>query len=138
MGYLADVRRLESLQRRWTREIVGIERLDYVSRLRAVGLFSVQGRLLRADMIKIWKSFKSEIDVGLSEVFEMARSVGTRGHPLKMSIPVCRGEVLRRSFAVRRVMLWNSLPGDVVGASSVVSFKRLLDVVLGDRLFEVS
>ena len=77
VGYLQDVRRLESLQRRWTREIEGLGGLSYVSRLKEVGLYSVCGRLLRLDVVKIWKSFYS--DVGLSEVFEMARSVGTRG-----------------------------------------------------------
>ena len=120
-----------------SREIAGIEGLDYVARLKAIGLYSVQGRLLRTDIIKIWKSFRSEIDVGLSDLFEMARNVGTRGHSLKLSIPVCRSEVLRRSFAVRRVMLWNSLPREVVDSPSLDSFKRRLDVFLGDRLFEV-
>ena len=138
VGYLGDVRRLESLQRRWNREIDGIGNLEYVFRLKAIGLYSVQGRLLRSDLIKIWKSFNSEIDVGLSELFEMAANVGTRGHYLKMSIPICRSEVLRRSFAVRRVMLWNSLPADLVGVSSLGSFKGGLDVFLAERLFEVS
>ena len=49
-------------------------------------LYSDCGRLLRFDVVKICKSFYS--DVGLSEMFEMARSVGTRGHSLKMSVPV--------------------------------------------------
>merc|ERR1719452_348176 len=57
VGYLRDVRRLESLQRRWTREIEGLGGLSYVSRLKEVGLYSVCGRLLRLDVVKIWKSF---------------------------------------------------------------------------------
>ena len=134
VGYLRDVRRLESLQRRWTREIEGLGGLSYVSRLKEVGLYSVCGRLLRLDVVKIWKSFYS--DVGLSEVFEMARSVGTRGHSLKMSVPVCRSEIRRRTFAVRRVLLWNSLPADVVETTSLSTFKRRLDQFLGERLYE--
>ena len=63
VAYLEDVRRLESLQRRWTREISGVEALEYVARLKAIGLYSIQGRLLRADMVKIWKSFNGDIDV---------------------------------------------------------------------------
>ena len=77
--------------------------LSYVSRLKEVGLYSVCGRLLRLDVVKIWKSFYS--DVGLSEVFEMAMFVDTRGHYLKMSVPVCRYEMRRRAFGVRRVFL---------------------------------
>ena len=138
VGYLEDVRRLESLQRRWTKEISGVEALEYVARLKAIGLYSIQGRLLRADLVKIWKSFNGDIDVGISELFEMAQNVGTRGHSLKMSIPICRSEVMRRSFGVRRVTLWNSLPSGVIEALSVTTFKRLLDDFLGDTLFRVS
>ena len=138
VGYLEDVRRLESVQRRWTREIDGLAGLDYVTRLKTIGLYSIQGRLMRADMIKIWKAFNGEVDAGVKDMFEMAQSIGTRGHSLKMSIPVCRSEMLRRSFAVRRVILWNSLPFSVVEATSVCTFKGRLDEFLGERLFEVS
>ena len=77
--------------------------------------------MLRLDVVKIWKSFYS--DVGLLEVFEMARSVGTRGHSLKMSVPVYRSEIRRRTFGVRHVFLWNSLPADVVETTSLSTFK---------------
>ena len=110
VGYLRDIRRLESLQRRWTREIQGMGSLDYVSRLRSLGLFSIKGRLLRMDLIKVWKCFHMEVDLGLSGVFELARDVGTRGHAYKLSIPVCRSELGRRTFGVRVVRKWNSLP----------------------------
>ena len=137
VGYLGDVRKLESLQRRWTREIDGLSGLDYISRLKDLGLFSVYGRLLRLDLIKIWRAFNSEVDVGLSGLFEMAVSVGTRGHSFKMSIPVCRTEIRRRSFGVRRVLVWNGLPSEVVEAPSVTCFKRRLDASLGDVLYSL-
>ena len=97
-------------------------------------MYSVCGRLLRLDVVKIWKSFYS--DVGLSEVFEMARSVGNRGHSLKMSVPVCRSEMRRRTFGVMRVFLWNSLSADLVHTTSLTTFKRRLDQLLGERLYE--
>ena len=34
VGYLEDERRIERLQRKWTREIDGLTGLDYVSRLK--------------------------------------------------------------------------------------------------------
>ena len=63
-------------------------------------LYSDCGRLLRFDVVKICKSFYS--DVGLSEVFEVARSVGTR---FKISVPVFSSEMRRRTLVVRRVFL---------------------------------
>ena len=91
------------MQRSWTREIEGWAELCYVFRLKQVGLYSVCGRLLRLDVVKIWKSFYS--NVGLSEVFGMARFVGTSGHSPKMSVPMCRSEIRRRALGVRRVFL---------------------------------
>ena len=63
VGYLEDERRIERLQRKWTREIDGLTGLDYVSRLKKIGLYSIKGRLLRIDLIQIWKAFHSDVDV---------------------------------------------------------------------------
>ena len=137
VGYLQDVRRLESLQRRWTREIAGMSRLSYESRLREIGMFSIRGRLMRLDLIKVWKSFNAEIDVGLSQVFERARYARTRGHRYKLVVPSCRSDLKRRMFAVRCVNAWNALPGSVVEASTLTRLKTGVDVFLGDLLFAV-
>ena len=135
VGYLGDARKLERLQRRWTKEIHDMERLDYPTRLRRLSLFSIHGRLLRKDLIKVWKAF-NEHDVGLSDLFEMARDGRTRGHRFKMSIPVCRGDLRRRFFSVRVVSDWNSLPAEVVESQTVETFKGRLQGFLGDRLYE--
>jgi len=137
VGYLVDLRRLESLQRRWTREVTVLGSLDYVSRLRELGLYSVSGRLLRADLIKVWKILRSGEDSDLAVLFEMAHSSRTRGHSLKLAVPVCRTDVLRRFLGVRRVFLWNALPAEIIECDSLTVFKRGLDRVLGDKLFEV-
>ena len=135
-GYLGDIRLLESLQRRWTRNVMGMENLEYGDRLRRLGLFSVYGRLLRIDLVNIWKSFHSDIDIGLDRLFEMAPHVGTRGHSYKLSIPVCRSELRRRWFAVRCVSIWNGLPAEVVESDSLFVFKKGVEKKLGNKLFE--
>ena len=109
--------------------------LEYDARLRSIGLFSVKGRLLRLDLCKVWKCFHADVDVGLVGVLELARDVGTRGHGLKLSVPICRSEMGRRIFGSRVVRVWNSLPSSVVEAPSLESFKRGLDLFLGDQLF---
>ena len=50
--YLGDIRLLESVQRRWTREIADVSQLAYEERLKALELFSIYSRLLHADPIK--------------------------------------------------------------------------------------
>ena len=109
--------------------------LEYAARLRSIGLFSVKGRLLRLDLCKVWKCFHADVDVGLIGVLELASEVGTRGHGLKLSVPICRSEIGRKIFGSRVVRVWNSLPSSVVEASSVELFQRGLDLFLGDQLF---
>ena len=93
VGYLKGEPRLERLRRKRTREINGLTGLDYASRLQKIGLYSIKGRLLRIDLIQIWKAFHSDVDIGLSDIFEYVRNTRTRGHAYKLYIPLCRKDV---------------------------------------------
>ena len=135
VGYMGDLRLLEAVQRRWTREIEGLGQLEYSERLKEAGLYSVAGRFLRMDLIKVWKAFHCEVDVGLRGIFEVAQYAGTRGHSFKLSIPVCHTEVRRRSLGVRCVSEWNALSPLTVESANVETFKRRLDCELGHELF---
>ena len=114
MGYMGDVRNLESVQRRWTKRVMGFERLPYSERLKELDLHSVKGRLLRADLIKVWKIFHGESAIRPDELFTLSPLLHTRGHQFKLSHERCRLELRRRFFSVRVVPLWNSLPDWVV------------------------
>ena len=46
-GYVGDLRLLESVQRRWTREISGMSNLSYAERLSILDFYSIKGRLYR-------------------------------------------------------------------------------------------
>ena len=136
VGYIGDMKKLERVQRRWTREAEGMAGLDYKERLLRLGLFSIYGRFHRADLIKIWKAFNSDIDVGLLGLLERQSHGATRGHGFKLSIPLCRGEVRRRCWGVRSVGVWNGLPEDVVQSASLETFKKRLDQFMGGKLYE--
>ena len=134
LGYIGDTKLLEGVQRRWTKEICGFEDLTYAERLARLNLFSFFGRLLRADLIFVWKVFHGECAVSPNDLFEI--DLGrTRGHPYK--IKVCRTslEVRRRYFSVRIINKWNSLSIDTVCAESLAKFKSLLQRDLGQELF---
>ena len=119
-----DVRRLESLQRRWTREVAVVWLLDYGVRLRELGFHSVGGRLLRSDLIKIWKVLHCGENFQLAEIFQVSQISWTWGHSPKLfPILVDLRFVLRRSLAVRSVFLWNSLPTLMVETDYLTVFK---------------
>ena len=94
--------------RRWTRQISEVGHLPYTDRLKRIGLYSVGGRLVRADLVKVWKAFHCDIDVGIADLFQLHGVSSTRGHAFKLVVPQCRTEVRRRSFALRVVQRWNA------------------------------
>ena len=135
-GYQGDLRLLESVQRRWTKQICGIRDLSYAERLHTLNLFSVKGRLLRADMIQCWKMFNGMSHIAVRDVFELPRHTSTRGHCYKMFKTTTNTDVRNRFFSVRCISAWNALPKHVVTAPSLSRFKRLLGETLGDALYD--
>ena len=134
-GYLGDLRLLERIQRRWTRAIQGFEVLPYGERLRKLNLFSVQGRLLRADLIITYKIFQGLCAVAPNDIFNLAVDPRTRGHRFKVVIPATNVEPRKRSFSVRVASWWNGLSDETVSSPSLGCFKQRLHDDLGDVLF---
>ena len=135
-GYLEDVRLLEGIQRRWTRQIEGIEHLPYNERLAILDLYSINGRLLRADLILYWKIFNGHSSILPEDLFTLDTRPGNRGHRFKVQHLFAITEARRRSFSFRCIKEWNALPDSVVSSSSLTSFKSGLHKSLGTKLFE--
>ena len=82
---ISDKKLLDNVQRRWKKIIDGFGNLTYSERLKDRDLFSVEGRLLRADVIKCWKLFHSKCGICPEDIFVLARSGITRGHRSKIA-----------------------------------------------------
>ena len=120
--YIGDIWVLESVQRRWTREIDGLREMSYPNRLKHLELLFVQGRLLRRDIITVWKIMHNQSPLPPGKFFTLAHHVGTRGHSLKLASNHIRLEVRRRFFSQRVIRKWNSLRDATVKCVTLEGF----------------
>ena len=134
-GYLQDLRLLERVQRRWTKRISGLETLSYADRLQSLQLYSVQGRLIRSDLLLCWKIFHGKSLISPDDLFLVSPLNHTRGHSFKIRHPHSGTDVRQRFFSVRIIDTWNSLPDRVVNATNIDSFKKMLNDYIPDVLY---
>ena len=134
-GFVGDMRKLERIQRRWTKRVEGLSDLPYCDRLSELGLFSIQGRLTRADLVQYWKIFHGKSHIAPHSMFAQPQT-DTRGHPLKIMVTRANTDTRQCFFSQRCVNLWNSLPAEVVMAPDLQTFKRSLAEAIPDKLVE--
>ena len=125
---------LESVQRRWTKLVDGLSELSYYDRLQSISLFSIWGRLFRADLILVWNSLNNK-SKSLTGLFSLSHNSRTRGHSFKLPTLRSKTDIRRRFFPNRVIAVWNNLPTGTVKSSSIEIFKSNLPTDLGDLLY---
>ena len=122
-----DIQTLEKVQRRATRLIHGMENLTYQDRLIKSGLYSLECRRQRGDLIETFKILKGLEDVQADKFFTLSHNTSTRGGTHKVFKPRFNTNVRGKFFSQRSIDLWNSLPDSIKNMKTVISFKGSLD-----------
>ena len=100
--------------------------MAYEERLKLLGLTIFRTRMLRADLIEVYKILNGMDKLDPNRYF--TRSEGnTRGHSCKMFKKSFNLDIGKYRFSNRICLEWNSLSEDIVDAKNLNSFKDKLD-----------
>ena len=123
---MKDIEVLEKVQRRATKLVDGLGGLGYEDRLLRLRLTTFETRMLRADLIEVYKIFKG-LDTLEADTFFTLSKLDNRGHAFKLFKRRFRLDIGKFCFANRVCDEWNGLSQETVEASSLNVFKSKLD-----------
>jgi ribonuclease P/MRP protein subunit RPP40 len=124
---IADLNRIESVQRSFTKAIQNLRFSTYKERLINLCVDSLQCRRIKADLVFCYKILHNLVDVNSNELFTLSQNTHLRGNKFKLVKPKSVSVRDSNFFVNRVVNIWNSLPDSIVTAESVYSFKRRLN-----------
>jgi hypothetical protein len=120
----ADICKLESVQRRFTKSAMIAELIKQDSR--SLISESLQLRRLRSDIIVTYKILFGLTDVSIGTFFQMRENSATRGHRYKLHLTDSRIHVRKYFFSLRIVHVWNNLNPNVISFTSLSAFVNSL------------
>ena len=126
--------KLERVQRRATKMVLGLSELSYSDRLRKLNLPTLQYRRLRSSLIFLYKYTEGLVDTDLntgcslclnSNSLQPTLSQNTRGHNKRFQIQHHQG-IKNKFFTAHTLPVWNKLNSETVNAASLEIFKNRL------------
>jgi len=125
--YQKDKKLFEKVQHRFTRMITSLKSLQYEARLQKLGLWTLEERQNRVDLIEVFKMAHGFSAIPLTDMCQIDTTGRTRGQSLKLVKCRCNKDIRKYFFSHRVVSKWNMLDNDSVMAKTVNGFKTKLE-----------
>ena len=127
-GLKKYMNKIENVQRKYTKHVKGLSKYSYEERLKKLKLPSLEYRLIRGDMIQVYKIAHNHYDpVTTNNIFTFSNNSRLRGHNFKIIKQRVNKTKYSNFFTNRVVNDWNSLPHKIVNAKTIDNFKNLFD-----------
>ena len=126
--FIQDVIRVEAVQRYYIKTVCRRCNLrfdTYAKRLQALNLETLEYRRYKFDIIFIYKIINSLVDLNFNDFFSFLSSpYNLRRHQLCLKSSKYVSDVRKYFFSNRVVNIWNSLPENIVTATSLEVFRK--------------
>ena len=132
--YKKDRELLERIQHRFSKMVEGMVCLEYRERLRRLGLWTLEERRNRGDLLEVYKISKGLSKVAMDDFFHVGTGQRTRGHSLRVSKKQSAKDFRLHFFSQRVVNRWNALDQETVDAPSLNSFKNGLQRIHSTKI----
>ena len=106
---------------------MGVQARPCGERLNKLGMFSLEKRRLRGDIIALFKYLKGCHPEESQDLFSILPECRSWNNGLKLQEARFQLDIKRNFLTVRAVRQWNQLPREVVGSPTLEAFKRQLD-----------
>ena len=123
---LNDIRKLETVQRKFTKRLIGLQQLSYEERLQVLQIDSLQIRRIKTDLNMYYKIINNLTILPCSDYFTVRAGI-TRSNGNSLLVPKSANNIEKYLFRNRLINLWNNLPISITKAPSLKKCNILLE-----------